>query len=153
MVEIGRAPSLRCAAVETRIPQFPALNTVTDGAASVDEVDISVKVAHGNGVELIVVVYDASANVVSTRVYYAKRLKLFDFMACRLYVCSIVLSHALRLAVFDGTELLEVSTAVVEHETGDVARAVAAVEANRASSSTARVTRRRRSTVVQILVE
>ena len=61
--------------------------------------------------------------------------------------------HTLSLAELSGAELLEVWTAVVEHETGDVARAMAAVEANRASSSAARVTRRRRTTVVQILVE
>ena len=52
-----------------------------------------------------------------------------------------MLSHALRSAVVDGAKLLEVWTAVVEQETGDVTRAVVAVEAERDGPPTRVITR------------
>ena len=50
-------------------------------------------------------------------------------------------SHALRSAVVDGARLLEVWTAVVEQETGDIARAMAAVEAKRDGPAAKAITR------------
>ena len=50
-------------------------------------------------------------------------------MTCYPDVCSIVPLHALRPVVVDGAELLKVWTTVVKEETGDIARAMAAVGA------------------------
>ena len=52
-----------------------------------------------------------------------------------------MLSHALRSAVVDGAKLLEVWTAVVEQETGDVTGAVAAVGAKRHGPTARALTR------------
>ena len=57
--------------VYVRFPWLTVLNTVANSAASVDEVDISVKVTHWNGVERIVVSYDAGVDVDRTRAYDA----------------------------------------------------------------------------------